>query len=130
MKRVFAVNCTSLIVLALITGASGGFECEAQLKLQDAIAASWRAAALRGYESDALIADGDELNTRWNGYLSSYIGPGRVPIPFRIEAKLAGRQFWAILIGPRPSSPPRTGPSVWVFVDRCSGAVIDVLENG
>src|SRR5262245_60185002 len=66
-----------------------------------------REAMHRGYRSDRMEVDADELNAAWNTYLSTV---QKVSEPFpEVKRQLGDRRFWAVYLSPRKEYPPRTG---------------------
>jgi len=75
-----------------------------------------------------LTFEADEPNTRWQRYKT---GIGEVSADIQsIEAKLSGREYWAVYAVEKTTPGYLTGGGdMYVFVDKASGKVIAVLEG-
>ena len=75
-----------------------------------------------------LTFEADERNTRWQRYKT---GIGEISADIQsIEAKLGGREYWAVYAVEKTSPGYlRGGGDMYVFVDKASGKVIAILEG-
>ena len=76
-----------------------------------------------GYDVEHMSVSFDVYNSQWRDYLKSRADDGGTP---NVEAKLNGREYWAVYYGPMKAQP---GGDPWVFLDRDTGSLIETLQG-
>jgi hypothetical protein len=127
MKVLGRITVVSFL-LAISCTANADAQGDRSATIGQAIEVARQEAVRRHPNIRDLSFEADERNTRWQRYktamreLSADIQS--------IEAKLSGREFWAVYAVEKTSPGHlRGGGDMYVFVDKASGKVIAVFEG-
>jgi hypothetical protein len=127
MSLLLRITVVSFLLARLCT-AHAAAQGDRSATIEQAIEVARQEAFRRHPNIRDLTFEADERNTRWQRYKT---GIGKLSGDIQsIEAKLSGREYWAVYAIEKTSPGQlRGGGDMYVFVDKASGKIIAVLEG-
>jgi hypothetical protein len=113
-----------VITMLLIAASTALAACARPLKRVEIVRIAIGEAEVLGCFDITVGVDADRMNTTWKRYRATF--PDYDPSPMILENRPAD-SYWAVYFRPPATQPPQTDGDLFVFIDACDGAVLDVM---
>ena len=125
-KRTRTMRNTTLVVvvLSIAVGMAVAASDERTWTRSEVLAITDKKATDLGYSPEHMSVSFDFTNTKWDGYVKGLQNVGGMP---NLEEKLKDRKFFAVYY--RALKDRTDHEDLWVFLDRSTGEIIDVIPG-
>jgi len=113
-----------VVVLSIAVGMAVAASDERTWTRSEVLAITDKKATDLGYSPEHMSVSFDFTNTKWDGYVKGLQNVGGMP---NLEEKLKDRKFFAVYY--RALKDRTDHEDLWVFLDRSTGEIIDVIPG-